>query len=135
MNDALQSLAARALQFSASNETPSRRHSIASDDVSVLNRLIDHAMLAIALRRNPESEMVTINLEMVCAAVARPSDGNRAICHHTAMFASAVERCDAAINGGDMKEAQIYSRVIGALFPDVRDDAGRALANRMRPTP
>lgn len=109
-----------------------RRHTIASDDVSVLNRLIDHGMLAIAMRPNREHELVRANLEMVGAAAARPSDGNRAICQHTAMFASAVYACDAALHRQDLAEAEIYARVIGALFPDVRRDASRALQNRMR---
>jgi len=131
MNDALARLNLAA-QLPQPSELAARRHTLASDDVSVLNRLIDHGLLAISLRKNPEPEMVTANLELVCAAMARAHDGNRAICHHTAMFASAVERCDAALARQDMREAQIYSRVIGALFPDVRDDAMRALQNRMK---
>lgn len=112
----------------------SMRFSIATDDVSVLSRLIDHGALAITMRRNIEQHMLDANLELVLRAAARPSEGNRVIGEHTVMFATAIKRCDVALHQHGDREAAIYGRVIGALFPDIRADFGRALEIRKRPT-
>lgn len=112
-----------------------RRHTIATDDVSVLSKLIDHAHLSIAMRPIPEQGLLDANLDLVRRAHARPSGGNRAICDHTLMFAEAVKLCDKAMHTHNRREAEIFTRVIGALFPDIRGDLSRALDNRTRPTP
>lgn len=113
-----------------------RRHSIASDDVSVLSRLIDHAILAVSVRPNPEQALLDANFDMVRAAAQRPSEGNRAIDDHTVLFATAIKLCDKALHTHQRGAATKFIRVIGALLPDIRDDLSRAIENRKaRPTP
>ena len=113
-----------------------RRHSIATDDVSVLSRLIDHAILAVSMRPNPEQALLDANLVLVRLACAKPSEGNRAIDDHTVMFAEAVKLCDKSLQTPQREAAMKFVRVVGALFPDIRMDLTRALHNRnARPTP
>jgi hypothetical protein len=107
---------------------------ISTDDVGVLSRLIDHATRAVGMRPNHEQAILTANFDLVCAACQRPSEGNRAIGDHTVMFATAVKLCDKALHRYDDREAAIYARVIGTMFPDIRADLGRAMENRRRPT-
>lgn len=113
-----------------------RRHSISTDDVSVLSRLIDHAILAVSMRPNPEQGLLDANSELVRAAAARPCEGARAIDDHTLMCADAVRLADRAMRTHARGSAIKYVHVIGALLPYVREDLSLALKSRnARPTP
>lgn len=107
-----------------------RRHSIATDDVSVLSRLIDHAIFAVSMRPNPEQGLLNANTELVRAASMRPAEGARVIDDHTLMCAQAICLADRAMRTHARGSAIKYVHVIGALLPYVREDLSLALENR-----